>query len=149
MKRILLIGLVTALSLGLAATAFAQTDGEKLASKQPGLSPKSGYYCTNPDDHHPALDRLAEQYDWPYTEVLRWFCEGRFGVGEIKHAFETWVAIDKRMTPNEILALKVELGGWGKVWQELGLKGNKGNNGSNGNGNGNGYGKINSGDAKK
>lgn len=47
--------------------------------------------------------------------MLRWFCEGRFGVGEIKHVFEAWMAIDHRLTPNEILALKVDLGGWGQV----------------------------------
>lgn len=63
MKRISLIGLVTALSLGLAAAAFAQTDGEKFAAKQPGLAPKTGHYCTNSDDHHPALFALAQQYD--------------------------------------------------------------------------------------
>lgn len=127
MKRILLFIIVAALSLGLAAAAFAQTGDEKLAAKQPGLDPKRGYYCTNPSDQHPTLGALASQYDWPYEEVLRWFCEGRFGVGEIKHAFETWVAIDKRLTPNEILALKVQLGGWGKVWHELGVKGSNEN----------------------
>ena len=126
MKRILLIALVALLSLGLAAAAFAQTGDEKVASKQPGLAPKTGHYCTNPDDHHPALLALAQQYNWPYEEVLRWSCEGRFGVGEIKLAFETWVAIDHSMTPNEILALKVQLGGWGQVWQQLGLKGTGG-----------------------
>jgi hypothetical protein len=134
MKRILMIALVAALSLGLAAAAFAQTgdeklDAAKLAAKQPGLAPKTGHYCTNPQDHHPALFALAQQYNWPYEEVLRWFCEGRFGVGEIQHAFETWVAIDHRLTPNEILALKVQLGGWGQVWQQLGVKG--GGNGAN------------------
>jgi hypothetical protein len=91
-NRIALTGIIAALSLGLAAAALAQTDGEKFAAKQPGLSPKRGYYCTNPGGRHPALGALADQYNWPYEEVLRWFCEGRFGVGEIKHAFEAWTA---------------------------------------------------------
>lgn len=121
-KRIALTGIVAALSLGLAAAALAQTDAEKFAAKQPGLSPKRGYYCTNPGDRHPALGALADQYNWPYEDILRWFCEGRFGVGEIKHAFGAWTALGGAMTPNEILALKVQLGGWGQVWQELGLK---------------------------
>ena len=43
----------------------------------------------------------------------------------------SWVAIDKRLTPNEILALKVELGGWGQVWQQLDVKGNGGNSNAN------------------
>lgn len=123
MKRILLIALVALFSLGVVTAAFA--DDEKVASKQPGLEPKRGYYCTHPEDHHPSLDALALQYTWPYDDVLKWFCEGRFGVGEIKHAFETWVAIDGHLTPNEILALKVQLGGWGQVWQQLGVKGNE------------------------
>jgi len=127
MKRILLMAAVAALSLAMVAAAFAQTDGEKFAAKQPGLAPKTGYYCTHSGDPHPALFALAQQYNWPYEEVLRWFCEGRFGVGEIKHAFEAWTALNGEMTPNEILALKVQLGGWGQVWQQLGLKGNGGN----------------------
>ncbi len=129
MKKILLVSFVALLSLALVAGAYAAD--EKLASKQPGLSPKAGYYCTHPDDPHPALFALAQQYNWPYAEVLRWFCEGHFGVGEIKHAFETWVAIDHRLTPNEILALKVQLGGWGQVWQQLGVKGNEGTSNAN------------------
>lgn len=129
-KKLVFVSVIALFALGFATVAFAQpTDGEPM--KKSGLDPKAGHYCTNPSDHHPALFALAQQYHTDYTQVLGWFCNGRFGVGEIKHAFETSAAVNGRYTPEQILAIKVEMGGWGKVWQFLGLKGNthKGGNG--------------------
>jgi hypothetical protein len=132
-KTLLAISLAAILVLGFAAVAFAQQAVYDGPAKKDG-DPKTGHYCTNPDDHHPALYRLAQQYNTPYEKVLSWFCDGRFGVGEIKHAFETSVAVDGRYSPEQILAMKVEMGGWGKVWQFLELRGN-GNDHGNGNSN--------------
>lgn len=140
MKKILVAGLIAALALGVAAVAFAQTEELNGAFTKEG-DPKTGHYCTNPEDHHPALYRLALQYDTPYEQVLKWFCEGRFGVGEIEHALAASLAVNGTYSAEQILAMKVEMGGWGKVWQFLGLKGNgdsNGNGGGNGNGNRNG-----------
>lgn len=135
MKKIILAtSLVAILTLGFATVAFAHHMDYTGPAKKDG-DPKTGYYCTNPDDHHPALYRLGEQYNTPYETVLGWFCNGRFGVGEIKHAFEASVAVEGRYSPEQILAMKVEMGGWGKVWQFLGLYGNSNDHG-NGNGNG-------------
>ncbi len=119
MKRLILIGLVVVLALGVTTTAFAGG-----AMKKPELDPKAGFYCTHPDQHQPALYALSVAYNTPYSQILSWFCNGRFGVGEIMLALQTSVAVNGRYTPEQILALKVEMGGWGKVWQFLGLKGN-------------------------
>jgi hypothetical protein len=99
-------------------------------TKQPGFNPKMGYYCTHPEDPHPVLGELAQQNNTPYEQVLDWSCHGRFGVGEIKLAFETSAALNGQYSAEEILAMKVELGGWGRVWQQLGLRAN--NNGNRG-----------------
>lgn len=136
-KTLLAISLAAILVLSFAAVAFAQHAVYDGPAKKDG-DPKMGHYCTNPDDHHPALDRLAQQYSTPYEKVLGWFCHGRFGVGEIKHAFEASVAVNGRYSPEQILAMKVEMGGWGQVWQFLGLRGN-----GKDHGNGNGSGKQN------
>jgi hypothetical protein len=100
-------------------------------------SDKGGYYCENRDDPHPALNRLAQAYDWDYADLIEWFCEGRFGVGEVKHALSTSEQLGGDPSPEEILQMKRDLGGWGRVWQELGLKGGRNGNG-NGGGNGDG-----------
>lgn len=38
-------------------------------------------------------------------------------------ALETSKATEPQVSPEELLALKTEMGGWGEVWQELGLIG--------------------------
>jgi hypothetical protein len=63
---------------------------------------------------------LADAYDVPIEEIMTWFCEG-YGFGEIVHALQTSEETD--FSPEELLTLKTELGGWGQVWQELGLIG--------------------------
>ena len=53
---------------------------------------------------------------------MTWFCEGRYGLGEIMHALQT-ADPDEGTTPEQLLGRKTELGGWGQVWQEMGLIG--------------------------
>ncbi len=72
---------------------------------------------------HPVAEWLAEKYEVPYEEIMDWFCEGHYGFGEIVHAL---VASEETgIPPEELLAMKTELGGWGQVWRELGMKGKK------------------------
>ncbi|MGH2581880.1 MAG: hypothetical protein ACRDFQ_03165 [Anaerolineales bacterium] len=125
-RRPLFALLAIALALVIASSAIAYSG----PTKQPGLNPKTGYYCTHPEDPHAVLGDLAQQYSTPYEQVLDWFCHGRFGVGEIKLAFETSAALNGQYSAEEILAMKIEMGGWGRVWQHLGLRGN--NNGNRG-----------------
>ncbi len=54
---------------------------------------------------------------------MTWFCEEHYGFGEIMHALQTADPEEEGKTPEELLHRKTELGGWGQVWQELGLIG--------------------------
>jgi hypothetical protein len=72
-------------------------------------------------DPHPVAEQLAEDYGVPYEQIMSWFCEGGYGFGDIRLALDT--SLKAGMTPEELLALKTELGGWGEVWLELGLIG--------------------------
>ena len=81
-------------------------------------------YCTG-NDPHPAAQALAVAYDdvTTYAQIMGWFCDDGYGLGEIKHALETSAREDVTETAGDLLALKTQLGGWGEVWQHLGLIG--------------------------
>ena len=79
-------------------------------------------YCTG-DGIHPAAQALADKHGVTYEEVMGWFCDGGYGLGEIKHALETSAREDVEPSAEELLARKTEMGGWGEVWQDLGLIG--------------------------
>jgi len=87
--------------------------------------PNDGFYCTNPDARHPALNALAMVYGAEYGQLLNYFCIGHYGVGEIMLALQTAALVNNGMTAGDILALKAELGGWGQVWMQFRLKGKK------------------------
>ena len=78
-------------------------------------------YCTG-NDPHPAAQALADEHGVSYDDVMGWFCAG-YGLGEVKLALETSAREGVNMSAGELLALKTELGGWGEVWQQLGLIG--------------------------
>jgi hypothetical protein len=71
---------------------------------------------------HPALESLTTTFDVAYEELLPYFCEQNFGIGEIKHALETAEHEDVEMTWQELLAWRHNAG-WGEIWQDLGLIG--------------------------
>ncbi|MGD2158608.1 MAG: DUF5667 domain-containing protein [Anaerolineales bacterium] len=84
-------------------------------------------YCVGVDPH-PVAEGLAEDYDVTEEQIMEWFCDRNFGFGEIMHALETSeITLDdidiQDYSPEELLDMKEEMGGWGKVWQELGLIG--------------------------
>jgi hypothetical protein len=72
-------------------------------------------------DPHPVAQSLADLYGVPYETIMDWFCQG-YGLGEIMHALKTSEETDN-LSPEDLLWLKTDRGGWGKVWQELGLIG--------------------------
>jgi hypothetical protein len=72
-------------------------------------------------DSYPVAEKLAESFDVPVEDILSWFCEGNYGFGEIMLALKT--GQETGMPAQDLLASKTELGGWGKVWQEMGLIG--------------------------
>lgn len=81
-----------------------------------------GFFCTNAESSQPALTKLAEEYSADYAQLLDWFCSGHYGVGEIMLALRASQS-GGAASAQELLDMKKELGGWGKVWQELGLVG--------------------------
>jgi hypothetical protein len=90
---------------------------------------KDGFYCTNKESMHPVVQKIADKYGAEYAEVLAFFCGtdeiGHNGLGGIDLAYKTSQALDDGTTAADILLMKEEMGGWGKVWQQLGLVGNK------------------------
>ncbi len=82
---------------------------------------------------HPVLLRIAEQYgvshDVSYDDLMEYFCEYDFGIGEIFLMLETIARSEEDITLQEILEMRTEEElGWGEIWQSLGLIG-RGNNG--------------------
>ncbi len=75
------------------------------------------------DKARPAAQVLAGSYaDITYEQVLSWFCESGYEYSDIKLALKTR-ADNGEYSVEQLLALKQELGGWGKVWQEIGAIG--------------------------
>jgi len=70
----------------------------------------------------PALEDLASTFGVSYEELLPYFCEQNFGIGEIKLALETAEHEDVEMTWEELLEWRHNAG-WGEIKQELGLIG--------------------------
>lgn len=93
----------------------------QLVPQKSNLPPQTGAYCVG-TKLHPALNKLATQYGVPYSELKNYFCIGRFGVGEIKLALKASALLGGEMSAGDILALKVQLGGWGQVWKQIGVK---------------------------
>jgi len=91
--------------------------------KGDGEGNKGGHYCENLDDFHPVARKLAEHYGAFYQEVMSWFCVDNFGFGEIKNMFKVNEKLGDSISTWDLLAMKEEMGGWGKVWKSLDLIG--------------------------
>jgi len=112
----------------------------------------TGFYCSNPEVPHPALNRVALALGADYAAALDWFCDGGLGVGGVNMALKLAILYGK--TPQEILDMRASMG-WGQVKkalnsapetpeepadvsnQENGNAGGNGNGNAGGNGNGN------------
>ena len=84
------------------------------------VDPGKGDYCLG-SAAHAGAERLEEEFGVPYDEIMAWFCEDSYGYGEVKIALTA--SLELGIPADELLSMKDELGSWGKVWQELGLKG--------------------------
>jgi hypothetical protein len=80
-------------------------------------------WCLVGEDQHPVAERLAEDHDVPYDEIIGWFCEG-FGFGEIGLAYrinaETGTPVEELFDAR--LATNM---GWGLIMQDEGLIGRR------------------------
>jgi hypothetical protein len=116
-------------------------DGEEGEETDLGKNGREGDGWWTDGRTHPVVDRLVSTYDdgITSTDVISWFASG-YGFGEIMHALETSKNLSGTETitgtiksgvtititdtsPAGLLRLKAELGGWGQVWQALGLIG--------------------------
>lgn len=107
-------------------TAFKiviETEENDDEEEEVGTNREDNFFCMNPQMSHPALHRLAERYEADYEEVLAYFCETNYGIGEIMLAFATSKKLDDESTVLDMLEMKTEMNGWGKVWQSLGMIG--------------------------
>jgi len=86
-----------------------------------------GYFCANKDVRHPVGRALTRVYDVTYAEVMGWFCDEGMGFGQIMLALQTADVIGEDAW--ELLALRAQGQGWGKIWQSFDLIGNRGGNG--------------------
>ena len=89
---------------------------QPVEGEEPPISEPLLTGCTN--QTHPIGVKLATAYRVPYETVMGWFCQG-FGFGEIVLALQA--SQHSELSAEEILLLKVELGGWGEVWRHLAM----------------------------
>ncbi len=99
-----------------------EQEGEEEAVEDP-VKNESQRCPTGNEDAHPAAMKLSAEFEVEYDKIMTWFCNG-FGFGEVMLALQASQKVEG-YTPEELLAMKVETGGWGHVWQELGLIGKK------------------------
>jgi hypothetical protein len=82
--------------------------------------------CSGEMDH-PVLISLAETYKIAYQDLLEYFCDFEFGIGEIRLALVTAERDGVTDTYQDLLEWRYAEGmkdvGWGRIWQELGLIG--------------------------
>lgn len=81
-----------------------------------------GYFCrAETEDQHPVGAALAETYETEYEQVMQWFCEGRFGFGQIMLALQT--AQMEEVEAGELLERRAGGEGWGQIWVDMGVIG--------------------------
>lgn len=106
---------------------------------------KGCFFCVNQDFQHPVGRAIALTFDVPYEQVMEWFCEGRFGFGQIMLALQTARStqpVDETPAeepeetdeeePEEPLGLgdlantyltrRARGEGWGQIWKDVGRR---------------------------
>ena len=135
MKKHLVIILIGVLIVGLGFASVVSAQGRQTAAREMYMVSEESNL--NGDDNfglicsgeiiHPVLMNLEDSYGVNYEDLLPYFCEYRFGVGEIRLALRTAEREGVELEFDEILELRLENGmeqiGWGLIWQELGLIG--------------------------
>ena len=145
MKKKLAVGLCLVMVIGFVWTtsAFARINPEMVAQETTGepTEEPEGEPTEENEDVHPVCDGLADhpvlmwivsQYDVDMGDLLTYFCEYEFGIGEIVHMLEmiAWTeGTEHEYTVEELLAMRTDDDmGWGEIWQAAGLIG-RGRNG--------------------
>jgi hypothetical protein len=83
------------------------------------------FFCREGTEaQHPVGASIAARYDVEYEQVMAWFCDGKFGFGQIMLALQT-----AQMTggdADELLARRAGGEGWGQIWISMELIGKPG-----------------------
>lgn len=72
--------------------------------------------CTGADPH-PTGARLAQRYNVDYAVIMHWFCDYRFGFGEIDTAYS--LSLQTGLPVEEIFQMRLDGMGWGQIKQTL------------------------------
>lgn len=135
MKKVSFLVLIAVLivAFGFASMVYAQ-GRQNAASESNMVRPVSnqngddtlGLICSD-DIIHPLLMNLEDSFNVEYKDLLIYFCEHKFGVGEIMLALITAEREGIDLTYDDILQMRFEDDmkevGWGQIWQDLGLIG--------------------------
>ncbi len=97
-----------------------EEEGEEEGEEDDGE--EVGYFCrADTEDQHPVGAALAETYESDYGQVMQWFCEDGFGLGQIMLALQT--GLMDGADAGELLTRRSEGEGWGQIWVDMGVIG--------------------------
>lgn len=96
-----------------------------LPTALPTTPPVESGQCTGADPHPTGLN-LSQRYGVPYETIMYWFCEGRYGFGEIDLAYS--LSRESGRPVEEIFAMRASGMGWGEIKKAV-----QGEDGGNGN----------------
>jgi len=101
-----------------------ENEKEEEKEGKEGLEGKlSSSYCSGKKENdHPFAAAISETYGISVSDVMGYFCDG-FGFGEIMLALQTHQMNDEEIS--SMLDLRESGQGWGQIWQEMGIIGNK------------------------
>jgi len=84
---------------------------------------RSGYYCSQSEDLHPAGNKIATQMGVDYATVQSMFCNDYLGWGEIKNLLGASAKFG--LDPAAILAARSSGMGWGEIKHQFGISNGK------------------------
>jgi hypothetical protein len=84
----------------------------------------SAYCSGDKDKDHPFAAGVAETYGVSEDEVMGYFCQG-YGFGQIMLAIQTQKMEGVSSSVAAMLAARKDGLGWGQIWKDMGIVGNK------------------------
>jgi hypothetical protein len=84
----------------------------------------SAYCGGDKDNAHPFAAGVAETYGVSEDEVMGFFCQG-YGFGQIMLAIQTQKMEGVSSSVGAMLAARKDGMGWGQIWKDMGIVGNK------------------------
>jgi hypothetical protein len=84
----------------------------------------SAYCAGDKDKDHPFAEGVAETYGVSKDDVMFYFCQG-YGFGQIMLAIQTGQMDGVTSSVGDMLAARKSGMGWGQIWKDMGIVGNK------------------------